>query len=362
MNKPRLAGALAALTALLALLLIACASPGYYAQAIAGHLQLMRQRQDVAEILSSEQTDATLRGRLELATELRAFAVRELGLPDNGSYSEFVRTGRDAVTWNVVAAPELSLAARRWCFPVAGCVPYRGYFQHASAKKFAGRLQDDGFDVVIVPVTAYSTLGWFDDPLLDTMLGYQEEQLAAVLFHELAHQQVYIRGDTGFNESYASFVAETGVTRWLQASGRADRLPEWLARQQAAARFDSLLLQTRSRLDDLYASSTPNADKREGKATLFAQLEAEYRQLVSGPWNGQDLYGNWFANGVNNARLALFASYRGGACAFATLYREVGQDMRRFHARVAEQALLKPAERRAWLEQPCGPVASGQDL
>jgi predicted aminopeptidase len=361
MSTPRQLGTLAALTAVLALL-IACASPGYYAQAIAGHLQLMRQRQDVAEILSAEQTDAVLRSRLELATELRAFAVRELGLPDNGSYSEFVRTGRDAVTWNVVAAPELSLDARNWCFPVAGCVPYRGYFQQEAAQEFAGRLRDDGFDVVVVPVTAYSTLGWFDDPLLDSMLRYQEEQLAAVLFHELAHQQVYVRGDAGFNESYASFVAEAGVTLWLRASGRADRLPEWRDRQDAAARFDSLLLQTRSRLADLYASSASNADKRKAKAALFEQLKAEYRQLVSGPWKGQDLYGNWFANGLNNARLALFASYRGGACAFAALYREAGQDIHRFHARAAEQAALNSEARQSWLEQPCGPVASGRDL
>jgi predicted aminopeptidase len=241
-------------------------------------------------------------------------------------------------------------------------VPYRGYFQHEAAQEFASRLRDDGFDVVIVPVTAYSTLGWFDDPLLDTMLRYQEEQLAAVLFHELAHQQVYVRGDASFNESYASFVAQTGVTLWLRASGRADRLPEWRARQKAAAQFDSLLLQTRSRLADLYASSAANADKREAKAALFEQLEAEYRELVSGPWKGQDLYGNWFANGLNNARLALFASYRGGACAFAALYNEAGQDMQRFHVRAAEQAALNPEARQAWLEQPCEPVASGRDL
>jgi len=362
MNSTRHAGLLALLTALLSLLLVTCVSPGYYVQAVTGHLELMRRQQPVAEIISAEQTDPTLRGRLELATELRAFAVRELGLPDNGSYTQFVRTGRDAVTWNVVATPELSLEVRRWCFLVAGCVPYRGYFQREAAEKFASNLHSDGLDVVVSPATAYSTLGWFEDPLLDTMLRYRDEQLAAVLFHELAHQQVYVRDDTDFNESYASFVEEVGVTLWLQASGRADRLPEWQRLQQAAARFDSLLLQTRDRLTGLYASPATEDEKRRTKGILFQHLEADYQELVNGPWNGNDYFAGWFAGELNNARLALFNSYRGGICAFSALYAEAGQDIRRFHARAAEWADLEPAARRAWLEQPCPPVAPRQDL
>lgn len=362
MNTPRHAGQLTALAGLLGLLLTACAGPAYYLQAVGGHLELMRQREDVAKLLSADQADPALRGQLELATELRQFAFRELGLPDNGSYTQFVRTGRDAVTWNVVATPELSLDARRWCFLVAGCVPYRGYFRREAAAEFARGLQGNGYDVDIAPATAYSTLGWFEDPLLDTMLSYRDEQLAAVLFHELAHQKVYVRGDTAFNESYASFVEETGVTRWLRASGRADQLPEWQGRRQAAAQFDSLLLQTRSRLAELYDSPTPEADKRRAKSALFDQLVADYQELVAGTWNGQDFYEGWFAKGLNNARLALFTSYRGGICAFEALYREAGQDMRRFHVRVAEQAALQAAARRAWLATPCPDVASRQDL
>jgi len=362
MNSLRHSGPLAVISALLSLLLAACAGPGYYVQAVGGHLELMRERQQVAEILSAAQTDPALRGRLELATELREFAVRELGLPDNGSYTRFVRTGRDAVTWNVVATPELSLEARRWCFLVAGCVPYRGYFQREAAEKFAGTLRNKGLDVAISPATAYSTLGWFEDPLLDTMLRYRDEQLAAVLFHELTHQQVYVRGDTGFNESYASFVEEVGVALWLQASGRADRLEEWQDQQRAAARFDSLLLQTRSELAGVYASTAPDDEKRRAKGKLLEQLLEDYRKLVNGPWRGNDMFAGWFAGEVNNARLALFSSYRGGICAFAALYREAGQDIRRFHGLVAERAELDPAARRAWLERPCPPVASRQDL
>jgi len=348
---------------LLALLqLAACAGPGYYVQAVTGHLKIMRQREDVAKILSAPETDPGLRSQLELALELRDFASRNLGLPDNGSYTRFVRTGRDAVTWNVVATPELSLDARRWCFPIAGCVPYRGYFERAAAEKFAGRLADDGLDVNISPTTAYSTLGWFEDPLLDTMLRYRDEQLAGVIFHELAHQQVYLRGDTEFNESYASFVEEAGVKLWLRTSGRADQLPDWQRRRRAAAGFDGLLLQARARLAEIYASSASDNDKRLAKSDLFDRLKADYLALVRGPWNGQDFYAGWFANGLNNARLALFNSYRGGICAFTALYHEAGEDMTRFHQQVAERARLEPAARRAWLEQPCPAVASQQDL
>jgi len=360
MNTARKAGPLTMLLALLQL--TACAGPGYYVQAVAGHLHIMRQREEVDKILSAATTDPALREQLELAIELRDFAIRDLGLPDNGSYTRYVRTGRDAVTWNVVATPELSLEARRWCFVVAGCVPYRGYFQREAAEKFAGRLTADGFDVDIAPATAYSTLGWFEDPLLDTMLRYREEQLAAVIFHELAHQQVYLRGDAAFNESYASFVEELGVTLWLRASGRAQRLPDWQRRRQAAAGFDQLLLQARARLAELYASGAPESDKRRAKSDLFDQLREEYRDLVSGPWDGQDFYAGWFANGLNNARLALFNSYRGGVCAFENLYREAGEDMERFHAQAAERGRLEPAARRAWLEQTCPAVASQQDL
>lgn len=363
MNTPRPAGLLKLLAALPAVLQVAaCAGPGYYAQAVSGHLELMRQREDVAAVLAAPQTQPSLRSQLELSLELRAFAVRELGLPDNGSFTQFARTGREAVTWNVVATPELSLEPRRWCFLVAGCVPYRGYFEREAARRFAGRLAEDGFDVDVTPAVAYSTLGWFEDPLLDTMLRHGEEQLAAIMFHELAHQKVYLRGDTAFNESYASFIEETGVTLWLRTSGRTGRLPDWQRRQQAAADFDKLLLLTRAGLADVYGTSGPDAAKRRAKAAAFDQMRAAYRELVSGPWAGHDLYAGWFDQELNNARLALFNSYRGGICAFTALFHEVDQDMERFHARVAERAALAPSARRAWLERPCPAVASQQEL
>jgi len=286
--------------------LASCAGPGYYVQAVSGHFAIMRQREPIADLLSSNETDPQLLEKLRAVAAIREFATRTLRLPDNGSYSQFVRTGRDAVTWNVVAAPELSLEPRRWCFIVSGCVPYRGYFSHDDAVRFASHLARQGLDVTLSPATAYSTLGWFEDPLLDTMLRYDEQHLAAAIFHELAHQQLYLRGDTSFSESYASFVEETGVTLWLRANGRPEELADWREQKQAAADFDALLLRARSSLSALYAGNETDSRKRESKAVVFARLEADYHALVEERWSGRNLFAGWFAAGLNNARLALF--------------------------------------------------------
>ena len=266
------------------LLPAACAGPGYYAQAVSGHLSLMRGRQEIAEILAADDTDPQLVHQLELARQLRQFASAQLGLPDNGSYTRFVRTGREAVTWNIVATPELSLEPHRWCFLVAG------------------------FDVAISPTVAYSTLGWFEDPLLDTMLRYREEQLAAVIFHELAHQQLYLQGDTFFNESYASFVEEIGVAMWLRSAGREDRLAEWQEQQRASAQFDALLLRVRTTLAELYAGHAEDERKRQTKSEIFDQLQHDYRSMVRESWQGRDLFGGWFSSTPNNARLSVSPS------------------------------------------------------
>jgi predicted aminopeptidase len=363
MKKAHLPVLALAFALLLPLLQVAaCAGPGYYVQAVSGHLDLMRRRQEISEILTAGDTDPELARQLQLAGQLRQFAVTQLGLPDNDAYTRFVRTGRDAVTWNVVATPELSLEPRRWCFLVAGCVPYRGYFEQEAALRFADRLASDSFDVAVTPAVAYSTLGWFEDPLLDTMLRFREEQLAAAIFHELAHQQLYLRGDTLFNESYASFVEEIGVALWLRTTGREAQLAEWRAQQQAAAQFDALLLRARSSLAELYAGDREDQRKRQMKVEIFDQLRSDYQRMVRESWRGRDFYGGWFSGALNNARLALFASYRGGVCAFSALYRDSGQDVQRFQARAAAQAALAANARRAWLEQPCQPVASQADL
>jgi predicted aminopeptidase len=339
-----------------------CAGPGYYAQAVSGHLDLMRARRDVAAVLADESTGAELRRDLQAAAEIRAFAVSSLSLPDNGSFTEYVHTGREAVTWNVVAAPEFSLEPRHWCFMFAGCVPYRGYFDPLDAEHLAARLAGKGNDVAVSPALAYSTLGWFRDPLLDTMFRYSEEQLAGIVFHELAHQKLYVQGDAAFNESYATFIEEIGVMLWLEGSGRAERLPEWRRRRQATAEFAALVDETRRELAGVYASTGAPPQKRVEKAAVFASLEERYRASVQAHWQGADYFSSWFNIPPNNARLALFESYRGGTCAFAALYEAAGKDLADFQALAAEQAALGKAARRAWLEQPCAVIAPRPDL
>jgi predicted aminopeptidase len=353
---------LAAAVSLTLLLLSGCAGPSYYSQAVSGHLHLMSGRENIQDILDQAGTDPELQRELELALQIRAFATADLGLPDNDSYTEFVRTGRQAVSWNVVAAPEFSLDARQWCFLVSGCVPYRGYFEQDKAARFARKMKNKSWDVTISPAIAYSTLGWFDDPLLDTMLQYSDEQLAAFIFHELAHQQLYLKGDAGFNEAYAGFMEEAGVRRWLQATGRDELMPRWQSMEDASARFNSLLLKTRSRLDEEYKSGHSDQAMRENKKAIFAGMGAEYTNLVNQQWNGEDYFKSWFSSELNNARLALINSYHGGVCAFRNLYESVGGDILQFQQKAAEKAALDKEKRSAWLSQPCAAIASGDDL
>jgi predicted aminopeptidase len=350
------------LLAITLLHLAACAAPSYYAQAISGHRDLMSQRKDIAEILESGSASPELAQRLELSLEIRKFAVAQLQLPDNASYSRFVETGRDAVTWNVVAAAEFSLAPRQWCFLVSGCVPYRGYFKLKNAEDFAARLSATGFDTAVSPVIAYSTLGWFDDPLLDTMFQYSDEQLAAVIFHELAHQELYVRGDTTFSESYASFVEETGLRLWLESSGREQLLSGWLKQQNASRELNELLQEARTKLAAIYTSGEPEENMREAKSAEFENLRTNYRLLVEQQWEGQSYFESLFARELNNASLALVNSYRAGSCAFEMLYREAHRDMARFQQLAASKARLGKEQRRIWLDQPCEVIASGDDL
>jgi predicted aminopeptidase len=340
----------------------ACAGPSYYAQAVDGHFDLLRERQPVKKLLQSDDTPDELARDLALSVEIRQFAAERLGLPDNGSYADYVHTGRTAVAWNVVAAPELSLEPRRWCFLFAGCVPYRGYFEREDARGFADRLAAKGLDVSVSPAVAYSTLGWFRDPLLDTMLRQGEERLAGLIFHELAHQNLYLAGDAAFNESYASFVEEVGVALWLKASGRGERLPRWERRIAAGRDFDDLLRNARRQLAALYASQTSEAAKRDGKRATFEALQTGYRSLIDSRWEGRDYYGGWFSQEVNNARLALVDSYRGGRCAFASLYVQADRNFTRFQQLAVEKSRLSKTARREWLRSDCPHVAPDEKL
>ncbi len=330
----------------------ACSSIGYYSQAIGGQLKLLHQRQPIEDLLQANDTDPRLKDQLQQVQQMRTFALNHLHLPENNSYSSYAETGRDAVVWNVVATPPASLEPQTWCYPIAGCVPYRGYFKQQKAEKFAARLAGKGQDVAISPATAYSTLGWFDDPLLDTMLRYPDDRLAGVIFHELAHQRLYIKGDAAFNESFASTVERAGIDAWLGQNGdeaQKTRWTEYSARQQA---FSALLSETRDRLHALYQSGTTEQDILEQKAAIFAELRLNYGGLKAS-WNSYQGYDAWFAQDLNNAHFALHATYENGTTAFQCLLQQKNGDFEAFYQAVAQISQWTVEQRTDWL--------SGQD-
>ena len=332
-----------------------CSAIGYYAQSVGGHIALVAAARPVDEWIADPATPAALKQRLALSQQMRDFAVTELHEPDNASYRRYADLGRPAAVWNVVAAPELSLRLETWCFAVVGCVGYRGYYTEADAQAEAASLRARRLEVAVYPVPAYSTLGrlpgrWFADPLLNTFIGYAEGDLARLVFHELAHQVAFAPGDTLFNESFATTVEQIGGERWLarraSAAVRADDL------RQAARRddFRALTLRYRARLEALYAGPAGDADKRAGKAALFAEMRAEHAALKAGRWNGYAGYDGWFVR-ANNAALGVLAAYNGQVPAFERVFERAGSDFPRFYAEVRRLAELPPEARRTALAE-----------
>ncbi len=321
-----------------------CSTVGYYSQIVSGHMQIVVGKKPLDEVVSDDNTDNKTRRRLQLAVRARQFAVQELGLPDNDSYTSFYDTKRNYVTWNVVAAEEFSFNPKRWCFPVAGCVSYRGYYAEENAQKYADQLAHENYDVAVNGATAYSTLGWFADPLLNTMLNRSDPSIAALLFHEMAHQQLYVGNDSKFNESFAGFVEQQGLALWQQQQGSADQLAELENRRQRQVGFINLLKDTRADLQSLYDSGADKKSMRAKKAERYQQLLADYETLKTS-WNGYRGYDAWFQRELNNARLVSVATYTDFIPAFEQLFAESGEDFSEFY--VAAEALAKlPFDRR----------------
>ena len=319
---------------------------GYYWQASMGHLELMRQRRPIAEVMSDPTTPQPVRDKLDVATAALEFAHDTLGLPDNGSYTAYADTGRSYVVWNVVAAPEFALQPRTWCFPVAGCVSYRGYFDATRAQAFADALAADTDDIFVGGVAAYSTLGRFEDPLLNTMMDYSDTQLAGLMFHELAHQLVYVKDDSTFNEGFASFVEQHGVRRWLESRADAQGLCRYARLLERRAAVEALLTAYRARLGALYAQEMDADEMREAKAEVFAELVAAYTHLRDA-WPEPPHFDHWFEGMPNNARLAALATYDEYVPAFAVLFEDAGGELDEFYVRASELALLGAEERTA---------------
>lgn len=313
-----------------------CAQMGYYMQAAQGQYALMAEARPIDDWLADPTTADKLRTKLSRVKEIRGFAAAELGLPDNGSYKNYADIKRPFVLWNVVAAPALSLDPVKWCFPIAGCVNYRGYYSKAAAQEFAGELRQQGLDVQIGGVPAYSTLGWFDDPVLSTFIQYPDGELARLVFHELAHQVAYAQDDSQFNESFAVAVEEIGVERWMTRFGdekmrRAYR--EYEGRKQG---FLDLLLKHRKALKEVYASEATDAEKLQAKAALFQSLKDDYQVLKAG-WGGYAGYDRWFAEPLSNAHLASIATYHDFVPGFRALLRQE-KNMAAFYQAVKRMA------------------------
>ncbi len=322
---------------------------GYYYQAATGHMDLMSDRRSIDSVLEDPATDDKLKTRLTMVLEARSFASDSIGLPVNDSYTTYVDLDRQYVVWNVFAAPEFSVQPKRWCFPVAGCVVYRGYFREAKARAYADGLADKGWDVHVAGVAAYSTLGRFDDPVLSSMMRWDNTQLVALLFHELAHQQLYVKDDSSFNESFATAVEQEGMHRWLVARDDDSGTAQYRKNRERASVFSLLVGETRDHLVQVYDSDLAVAQMRLAKQEQFDLLRSAY-QVQKTAWGGYSGYDRWFADGLNNARLVPVTTYRRFVPAFRALFRAAGNNFGEFYRRCDELAKMPIEERHEQLD------------
>ncbi len=347
-------------------LLGGCADAGYYLQSISGHLELLNRARLIDDVINDPTTSPALRDRLALAERMRAFAVSELDLPDNASYHRYAAIDRRAVVWNVVAAPPDSLQLKTWCFPVAGCVGYRGYYDEAKARALAAQIETQDFEVAVQPIPAYSTLGWSNwfggDPLVSTFINYPEGELARLIFHELAHQKVYAKDDTTFNESFASTVERLGAARWLQQHASPAARAEYAALDAKRKAFLQLNLAARRELEQIYEKKA--TEELDGPSLLAMKKEAMQRfrsnyDALRASWLAQEpaLDARRFAGydqrvaQANNAWFGTVAAYDAQVPQFLALFEASGQDFGRFYDAALQLAALPKADRNRQLEQ-----------
>ena len=316
-----------------ALTVSACSSFGYYMDLMAGHSELLEQRKPVVDILAQEQTKPKLRKLLKTSQKIRDFASNELHLPENDSYRLYADLKRPYAVWNVVAAKEFSTKPKKWCFLIVGCLSYRGYYSKEDAIVYANELKTQGYDVYVGGASAYSTLGWFDDPLLNTMMYKSEARRAGVIFHELAHQVVYIDNDSAFNEAFATTVEQEGIRKWLARKGKNDKYQEYLRDKHRDSQWNQLLQDTRKQLKDIYKMKSNDEEKRQAKQHAFSELQKKYQQLKK-TWNGYNVYDKWMSQDLNNAHLLLVATYHDLVPTFKAMLKNENHDMKKFYIAV----------------------------
>jgi predicted aminopeptidase len=318
----------------LCLMLGACGS-AYLTQAALGQRDLLSRRVPIQKLLGDDDVPDDLKVRLRLVLRIREFASTELGLPDNDSYRSYADLDRDYAVWNVFAAPEFSIEAKQWCFPIVGCVAYRGYFSSEKAQAFASDLSSMGFDIYVGGVAAYSTLGHFDDPVLNTMINWNDTALAAVIFHELTHQRLYVKNNSAFSESLATVVEAEGVRRWLAEIDEPGKLEAYQARKARQKQFAGLISNTRDRLKDVFqllpGEEPDMAAVRQQKRDEFAQLKSDFERLKQAN-AAFSSYNNWFAQDLNNAHLVSVATYHDLVPRLESLLESVDFDLEEFFA------------------------------
>jgi predicted aminopeptidase len=337
----------------LTILCSGCETARYYSQAMRGQCQMWARQDSIESLLENGDTPEPLKHRLQLVLQIREFAEKELHLPANGHYLRYADLGRRFAVWNVYAAPELSLAPKSWWYPVVGRLEYRGYFSEEKARRYAAKLGKRGYDVYVGGVAAYSTLGWFRDPVLNTFVHDNDTDLAELLFHELAHQRLFIAGDTDFNEAFATAVAEEGLHRWLGARGDPAALKEHGAADRRTEQFVRIVSRARDKLQAIYepaVAPASDAAKRQAKQSVLQELRADYAQLKAS-WGGRRDYDLWFQQNLNNAQLNTVDTYHRLVPAFRRLLREQGGNLKEFYRAVAALGKLKDAERQARLDR-----------
>ena len=349
-----------------------CQTLSYYGQAIKGQYQIVALEQKIEKLVADPQTPAPLKAKLELVQSLREFAAKELKLPVDGHYQKYVDVHRAFVVWNVEAAPEFSLEPKKWWYPLVGSLEYRGYFAEHGARRYAARLKQKGYDVYVGGVEAYSTLGWFKDPVLNTFISNAESDLAETIFHELGHQRVFASGDTDFNEAFATTVGQEGARRWLRSKGDLAAAEKYLAELRRTDQFAHLVAQTREQLERLYGDERSEGGKlkatrkqrmdspeqlRQRKQQILVQMQREYAQLKA-QWGGDTEYDNWFARPVNNAQLNSVAAYYDLVPGFERLLALNGGDLEKFYDAASRLAKESKADRHRRLSAP-GSAATG---
>ncbi len=325
-------------------LISGCSNLGYYAQSISGQINILNNRQPIKELLQSDDTEPVLKQKLALALKMREFATNELDLPENDSYRSYVDTGSPYVVWNIVAAPEFSLQLEEWCFPFAGCIRYRGYFAEKDVIEYAKQYREKSYDVYLRGVEAYSTLGWFDDPLLNTVIHRSEASLAGLIFHELAHQVVYVDNDSAFNESFAKTVELEGIRLWMIDNGTEDAFKKYKKNSSRRNDFVKLVKNTYSKLERLYTQDFADNEKREKKQAIIDEMRNIYKQLKH-HWGGYEGYDKWFSTEINNAKIAAITTYADYVPAFTTLLQQHNNDFKQFYIAASELGDLKKRER-----------------